>query len=94
MKRLPRGALSCILVIASAALIHLAATRLLATRDLLAAVLTRFDPLGVLAAFALLSTRLFLFLLAPGWVLYVLAAHLLGKRSAARAGSKRRRTGA
>jgi hypothetical protein len=83
MKRLPRGSVACAVTIVCAAVVHALATRLLVERDLLFAVTTRFDVVTVLAGVAALTTRLFLFLLAPGWVLYVVATHFLATRAAA-----------
>jgi hypothetical protein len=74
---------ACALTVVCAGLLHALATRLLADRDLVLALTTRFDLVTVLAAVALLTTRLFLFLLAPGWVLYVLATHFMATRAAA-----------
>jgi hypothetical protein len=90
VKAIPRGAILWLVVVAAAGVVHAIMGRALADEDVVAAVLRR-DPEVVLAVAALLISRLFLYLLAPGWALY-LAVRTLIERGRAESTVKAPRT--
>lgn len=65
-------ALVCAVVVASALLADTVLGRFAEPDDVLASARTRFSAAHLVAVALLLALRLFLLLLAPGWVLYVL----------------------
>jgi hypothetical protein len=67
-------------VTAIAAVVHAVAGRWLADRDVVLALLVGERGWAVAAIVALVAARLFLFLLAPGWALYVLGTMALSRR--------------
>jgi hypothetical protein len=80
-----RRAVLCAATIVASLVVHTVAGRWLAGRDVVLAVLASERGWAIAAIAALLAARLFLFLLAPGWALYVLITVAL-----ARAGARRR----
>ncbi len=72
-----KRALPCALTVATALVVHTAAGHALAGHDVILALLKgdRWTTAALLAV--LLAARLFLYLLAPGWVLFVAAKILL-----------------
>lgn len=91
MKAIPRRAILWLLAVAAAGVAHAITGRMLAEHDLVAAVI-RVDLRVVLAAAALMISRLFLYLLAPGWALYIATRTLIERltpRRAARARTAR-----
>jgi hypothetical protein len=71
MKQVPRSAVVWLVVVTAAGVVHAITGRVLGSRDLVAAVLMGRDPYLLLGALALLLSRLFLYLLAPGWALHI-----------------------
>ncbi len=69
-----RHAVVCAVVVASALLVDVVLGRYAEPRDVLAAALTHVNVTHLVVVALLLAVRLFLVLLAPGWVLYVLVA--------------------
>lgn len=73
MKRPTRHAVVCAIVVASALLVDSVLGRYAEPRDVLAAALTHVSAAELATVALLFALRLFLLLLAPGWVLFVLA---------------------
>jgi hypothetical protein len=71
VKRVPRGAIAWLVVVVAAFALHTIGGRVLAGEDVVAAVLVGRGATALLAAFVLVSSRLFLYLLAPAWALHV-----------------------
>jgi hypothetical protein len=81
VKRVPRRAIAWAVAVAAALVLSSLCGRLLAERDIVSAVLSAREPQLVLAALALVLCRLFLYLLAPGWALYIALRTLLERRA-------------
>lgn len=71
--------------------VHWILGRVLASSDVLARVLVGRDVLTVLLVVATLGIRLFLYLVAPGWALFVLARSSCVRAVWARAAASRER---
>jgi hypothetical protein len=69
--------------------VHEIAGSLLAGRDVILSFLVGDRSFVVMAVLVLLAARLFLFLLAPGWVLHALVTLWLERRLRARSPSPR-----
>jgi hypothetical protein len=82
MTPLPRRALAWLVLVVLAATLHAVLGRVVGDRDLVAVAVSRRDLWVVVAAAALLLTRVFLYLLAPGWALYLAARTALERRLA------------
>lgn len=80
MKRARRSAVRWLITVAIAALLHFASGRALAGRDIVASLLVGREPSALLLAAVLLMSRLFLYLLAPGWALHIAVRTWLEKR--------------
>lgn len=70
----------CAIVVTCAGLALLALGRYAEPHDVLAAALTHFNATQLVAVALLFALRLFLVLLAPGWVLYVAARWAIDSR--------------
>lgn len=77
MKRPPRSVFVCAGVVTAALLIEFSLGHYAESRDVLAAALTHFSAAHLAAVAFVLALRLFLLLLAPGWVLFVLLRWLV-----------------
>ncbi len=75
-----RRALPWAIAVALAGAAHVIAGRFLAGRDVVLAILVGGRVSVALVALALLLARLFLFLLAPGWALYVIVQAAIARR--------------
>ncbi len=76
-----RRAISCAAAVGAALLVHAVTGRLLVDRDVvLALLLGAWVETAALVA-VLLASRLFLYLLAPGWALYVAVTLVLERRA-------------
>ena len=84
-----RPLVPCAVAVAAALAVHAVAGHLLAGRDVVLSILAGERGPTIALVAALLAARLFLFLLAPGWVLYVLAKLALERRLTARDPSPR-----
>jgi len=65
-----RRLLFAAIVAALFGLLHALSARWLAGRDLLGALLNQLDPVALLLGLVIAFTRLVLFFLVPGWLLY------------------------
>jgi hypothetical protein len=83
MSRLPRRALVWLVLVALAAALHAALGRVVGDHDLVAIAVSRRDLWVLGAAALLLLARGFLYLLAPGWALYILVRPLIERRGPA-----------
>lgn len=68
---LPRRAVAWAVCVGVALIVHTACGRFLASRDIFASLLGARDPGPAFCAALLVPARLFLYLLAPGWALYI-----------------------
>lgn len=82
MKRARRSALAWLVFAIVAVALHVLAGRALAGTDIVAEVLVGRGAGSVLLAVALVSSRMYLFLLAPGWALHIAARTWLERRAA------------
>lgn len=79
-----KRAILCAVFVGLAAVAHAFAGHLLAGRDVVLSILAGDRGVTLVLVLVLLATRLFLYLLAPGWVLYVVAVHALERFYGAR----------
>ena len=79
-----RRAIPWAVTVAIAAVVQAICGHLLAGRDVVLAILVGDRVVTVALIVALLAARLFLFLLAPGWALYLAATLALERRLKAR----------
>ena len=79
MKRLPRGAVAWLVVTAASMLLHAGAGRWLADHDPIAGLL-RLEASTVVAGGVLILTRLVLYFVVPGWLLYLVTDQLVTRR--------------
>jgi hypothetical protein len=86
VRRARRSAVSWLIAVAIAALLHFSSGRALADRDIVASLLVGREPSALLLAVVLLLSRLFLYLLAPGWALHIAVRTWLEKRLRDRTG--------
>jgi hypothetical protein len=84
VKRVPRRAIAWLIVVAAFAALHTASGQALASRDIVASVLVGRDPMTLLGAAVLLMSRLFLYLLAPGWAIHIAVRTWLERRNRGR----------
>lgn len=77
-----KRAVRCAIAVGAALVAHTVAAHLLAGRDVVLAVLAGERGPTVALIAVLFAARLFLYLLAPGWVLHVAATVLLERRAA------------
>jgi hypothetical protein len=88
MKRIPKRAVALAAALVFAALIHFGAARVLVEHDVVEAALLRSDPVLVAVAIVLVIARLFAFLFAPGWLLWVGVSLVLWGRARRNASQK------
>jgi hypothetical protein len=79
-KAIARAGIAWAIVTGAFAAVHLACGRVLAQRDLVAALVVRHDAGLAAVAAALVVARTFLFFFAPAWALHVVVRTLLLRR--------------
>lgn len=79
-----RRAMAWLIATAPALLAELGAAHAVARRDVLAALLSHPDPHVLALLVVLLGTRLYLLLVAPGWLLFVVAEAVVARRGVPR----------
>lgn len=80
---LPRRSVAWGVCVGLALVVHTVCGRFLASRDIFASLLGAGDPLPAFAAAVLVGSRLFLYLLAPGWALHIVVRTALERRGGA-----------